>query len=228
MVRVSLGQWMPDLLEPMGNVSVADWITERLYPWDFKRGVKAGHIIPKGFEAYARLFHPAYQKTERPGEGKQVRWAEIATCNGRTVHPEMQFHRIACLPESAMYSNPEWGTPPWRGSLPSEQGKALVRLLRGFTTSPEHCYYCLWEGCGWIDEDFYRGKPRVNLGEPHLLFRGPLIGELFPDRLNKSPNLWWPADRAWCAAVLNHPELEALPITLDARVDADGDAINPR
>jgi hypothetical protein len=239
-------QWLPDVLEPMRDVSVADWISERLYPMDFGKGVKAGHIVPAGFEAYARLFHPAYRKPEERGHGKQVRWAEIAAWNGRAVHPEMQFHRIAGLPESAMYSQPEWGTSPRRGSLPPDQGKVLARLLRGFTTSPNLCYYCLWEGRGWIDDDFYQDKPRVNLSQPHLLFRGPLVGAIFPGRPTGAPNFWWPADRAWCGAteidftetliggsavcieaVLNHPELEALPIGIDARLDCDGDAINP-
>ena len=66
------------------------------------------------------------------------------------------------------------------------------------------------------------------------------------ERRPQSPTVWWPADRAWCVgteidftetliggsracieAVLNHPELEALPITLDARLDSRGDTINP-
>ena len=62
----------------------------------------------------------------------------------------------------------------------------------------------------------------------------------------QSPGIWWPADRAWCivtdvdametwiggsaaciARILNHPQLEALPITLDARPDYGRDVINP-
>ena len=64
-------------------------------------------------------------------------------------------------------------------------------------------------------------------------------------RWGQSPNIWWPEDRAWCVAteidsldtyiggskacierVLGHPDLEALPIGLGARVDASGDTIN--
>ena len=62
-----------------------------------------------------------------------------------------------------------------------------------------------------------------------------------------SPNIWWPADCAWCVAtgidlfdtyvggstecidaVLRNPDLEALPTTLDARVDIGGDTVNAR
>ena len=60
-----------------------------------------------------------------------------------------------------------------------------------------------------------------------------------------SPNIWWPEDRAWCVAtdidlfdtylgggmecvqaVLGNPELEALPTTIDARLDLASDATN--
>ncbi len=60
-----------------------------------------------------------------------------------------------------------------------------------------------------------------------------------------SLNIWWPEDRAWCVAtdidlfdtyvggslecieaVLSNPDLEALPITLDARLGLGGDTIN--
>ena len=60
-----------------------------------------------------------------------------------------------------------------------------------------------------------------------------------------SPNIWWPEDRAWCVAtdidlydtyvggskecieaILSNPDLEALPATLDARLDLGGDTIN--
>lgn len=41
--------------------------------------------VPKGYEAYARIFHPA----GRPG-GKPIRWSDVAKATGRTAHREMQ------------------------------------------------------------------------------------------------------------------------------------------
>lgn len=60
-----------------------------------------------------------------------------------------------------------------------------------------------------------------------------------------SPNVWWPEDRAWCVAtdidlydtyvggsvecvqaVLDHPDLEALPTSLDAKLDLGGGTVN--
>ena len=87
-------------------------------------------------------------------------------------------------------------------------------------------------------------------GRDYLLFRDPIvsiIAFLAGDEAfwGKSPNLWWPEDRAWCVAtdidlydtyvggslecieaIMSNPDLEALPTTLDARLDLFGDTIN--
>ena len=87
-------------------------------------------------------------------------------------------------------------------------------------------------------------------GRKYLLFRGPIEGVLTfltGERpfWGDTPNIWWPADRAWCVAtdidlydtyvggseecieaILSNPELEALPATLDARLGAGADIIN--
>ena len=88
-----------------------------------------------------------------------------------------------------------------------------------------------------------------------MVFRGPLSAitsfYFYKDvegawrGWGQAPNIWWPEDRAWCVAtdidsfdtyvggskpcieqVLVHPDLEALPIAVDARIDYIGDAIN--
>ena len=60
-----------------------------------------------------------------------------------------------------------------------------------------------------------------------------------------SPNLWWPEDRAWCVAtdvdgydtfvggseacierIVNCPDLEALPVSIDSRIDGGADMVN--
>ena len=127
----------------------------------------------------------------------------------------------------------------------------MVDVLSEFTSTPECCYFGVWEGYGGLDARLDRGAAKLE--SPHLdrayyIFRGPLDGVMsFYEWsfFHRSPNIWWPEDRAWCVAteiddqdtfvggsaacierVLAHPELEALPIAIDARVDAYGDTIN--
>ena len=122
-------------------------------------------------------------------------------------------------------------------------------MLREFTLTPERCYFCIWDGYGFLDPTRYERAPRVRV--PHrdyLLFRGSLEAVTsFADAVLgwKSPNIWWPEDHAWCVAteidifetyvggsegciqrILSCRDLEALPTTIEARVDFGGDTLN--
>jgi hypothetical protein len=206
---------------PSDEVEAADWIRERLHP--FARDV--GSVVPAGFPAYARIFHPA--QTSKHWNPVEVRWSEVAAWTGRKVHPEMQFHAIATPAE------PRWDTPlPWSaeprlGVLSKRQARALVDLL----PAHEDCWFCLWDGYGYVTgaitsvSAFKQGPPparprrptrwhlrmpfpkaignlpdrkRVRLpNRDYLLFRGPIAeAEGWED----GPNLWWPRDSSWCVA----------------------------
>lgn len=93
-------------MNPVTNASLADWIVEVIHP--FAQDV--GSILPARFEAYARVFHPAYRGGEC-GNGEQVRWAEIAAANRKVAHPNMQFEHTATpeLCHFAYWSG--WGDP---------------------------------------------------------------------------------------------------------------------
>ena len=245
-IPVRQTQLAPNGLEFMEDVSQARWIEESLSGWGNLRS-----LMPEGLSAYARMFHPAY--LDHKGWEQPVRWSTVASWTGRTVHPQMQFERIANLSEDSkdMYKDPPWGSPPQHGSIPEKECLTLVNVLREFTSTPGQCYFCLWEGYGNIDTRLYKARSRVRVpGRDYLLFRGSIDAVMaFLVRENHfwgySPSIWWPEDRAWCVAtdidlfdtyvggsracigaVLNHPNLEALPTTLDARIDLHGDTIN--
>ena len=104
----------PDGLEVMNTVDPAEWVREGLWAYDREKGVLAGEIIPEGFDSYARVFHPA--ELQRPDQSwEKVRWSDVAGWNGKVVHPQMQFHRIANLAEPPRYPKPEWGRSPFMG-----------------------------------------------------------------------------------------------------------------
>ncbi len=170
----------------------------------------------------------------------------MASWTGRLVHAEMQFDRIANL--AGPNDHPTWGYRPEEGSLPREECEHLVSLLHPFTSTPDVCWFCIWEGYGFLDPQRYAGIPRVRTPErAYLLYRGPIdAATSFHWGLTwQSPNLWWPDDHAWCVATeIDLPstyvggsdayiarleadgQLETLRTSLEARVDIEGDTLN--
>ena len=240
----------PDGAELLKDVAPAGWIAERLWRGTRQTGTLVGRIIPEGFEKYARIFHPAKQYNAAERSWSRVSWSTVASWNGRVVHPQMEFNPIANL-DPLRYDSPSWGSRPSTGDLPENECRHLLGVLKEFTSTPERCYFAVWEGYGGLDDRLYKGAAKLDpphLSRAYYIFRGPLDGVLsFYEWLffHQSPNIWWPEDRAWCVAtdidfnstfvggsaacierVLAHPELEALPIAIDARVDAYGDTIN--
>jgi hypothetical protein len=207
-----------DSLTASDEVEAADWIRDRLHP--FAQDV--GSIVPDGFDAYARIFHPAWKSVD--GQMIEVPWSEVAAWSGRTVHAEMQFNPIA-TPTTAHPTDPEpWKQDPRPGVLSHGQVNALVGLLARNTSTPDACFFCLWDGYGYLFGSvavmtfWMEGEPKPNAppravtrprrpklrqsrvrlpSRDYLLFTGSVQqGEGWED----GPNLWWPSDRSWCVA----------------------------
>lgn len=239
----------PDGIELVQVDHSGNWFREWLGEWASREeGRLVRSIIPTGFEAYARVFHPAQSQTADAG-WERVRWSTVAAWNGKVVHPQMSFYRIANIEPG---SHPTWGHAPFYGDLPKEECRVLVSALKGFTSTPERCYFGLWHGYGFLDHRRFKKAPKLRIpsGEEYLVFRGPLDSilsfyENIEGRWGQPPNIWWPEDWAWCVAtdiesldtylggsescigqVLAHPDLEILPIAANVRVDYLGDTVN--
>lgn len=200
----------------LADVSPASWIESRL-----RSALEdVGSIIPSGYAAYGRLFHPV-----EATDGYR-RWADIARDNGRIAHPEMQFHMISRPVSTPAPSGYEPGDEPECGSLPVEERRVLVEHLRRHTTTPALCWFCVWEGFGGLDDQGIAARVRLHdrnyllrSGQieaameptPHRQSLGfrvvvatplgtepPELPEVFWE--DQSPNLWWPDDRAWFVA----------------------------
>jgi hypothetical protein len=205
------------LVSWVADVSPASWIGSRLRP----ALENLGSVIPGGFEAYGRLFHPVEERT-----GEYRRWSDVARDNDRVVHPDMQFHMINRRVGTPLPSSYDRGQGPEWGSLPLEERCVLVEHLRDHTTTPAGCWFCVWEGFGGIDDQGVVARVRLPLHREYLLRHGPIEAamEPTPHRYgpdfgvllattgtepptpaevyweDQSPNLWWPEDRAWFVA----------------------------
>jgi hypothetical protein len=201
------------------DVGAADWIGPRLLPLD---AFQVTSVVPGGFEAYARVLHPA----EEPGTGERlVRWAEVAAWSGQPLRPDAQFHSIALPPVRPSQPAPWSSQGPREGGLYPPDAAVLASLARAWTATPDRCWFCVWDGHGWAAVKLtapgqpaepvpdplpaeVRSGPRVRLPDrEYLLYTGRaedvtapgLLGGDLPGE-DQPANLWWPEDRAWCVA----------------------------
>ncbi len=247
------------------DVSPAVWIAP-LLGGDF--GAVA-RTVPRGYPAYVRICHPAKDR-----DGSPVSWSEVAAATGRQAHPLMQWHALVRSRDSLNLVGSVWrGSSPQRGNLEPDVLGPLCELLGDHTATAEDCFFCVWEGYGWIDHlptrvssyavgVFRRpeeppapafsveelSRPRVELPQrSYLLLAGALTAaaQIVWPPWRQSPNLFWPADRAWCAAteldfdstlvggttelietILDAPALDAWPVQADDSLAAHADRIN--
>lgn len=210
------------------DVSQTEWVDESLLPLrETGEGVRVGEIVPTGFEAYARILHPA---SRRVGDRYEpITWSELARDRGKTIHPEVQLKAV--LGDEFGESHP-WGELPQEDSIPEGLRAPLVDILGRFTGTAERCWFCIWEGYGsWFggveltaysdmsgsavharkrEADRHARREVAVLDEiPKasiiggmrrcLVFAGSIdaVPGLTIGGWSHTPNWWWPDDRAW-------------------------------
>ena len=237
----------PDGLDFSEDVSEARWVEKSFSAFGTLRS-----LLPDGFAAYARIFHPAHLNRD---EERPVRWSTVASWTGRAVHPLMQFERIAGLSEDDMYKDPPWGSLPQHGSIPERECRTLVEVLRELHFNPRQLPSSAYgKAMGTSTLRLYKASSRVRApGRDYLLFRRAYRchhgiqykGMGLSGGIRRASG--GRRDRAWCVAtdidlfdtyvggseecieaVLSNPDLEALLTTLDARLDLGGDTINAK
>ncbi|KAB2349479.1 hypothetical protein [Actinomadura rudentiformis] len=120
------------------DLAPARWLEQGVGEWE----------MPEVFEAYARVLHPALDQSER-----YVQWAEVAEWAGRDLHARSDFEEISAPgPEGGTGARP-WEEPPNAGSFPLDVLPQLGEVLARHTKTPERCWFCLWDGFGWLDDE---------------------------------------------------------------------------
>ena len=126
------------MLEPITDAQAALWGMKQLAASPHQHRVCS--LVPRGFERYARIFHPAWQLDG--GQCMPIRWAAMAASTGSHVHALMQWRKIATptLGGSEVVA-PDEGTIPAAVSLP------MLDLLSSHT-GRDACWLGVWQGWG--------------------------------------------------------------------------------
>lgn len=103
--------------------------------------------VPRGFAAYARIFHPAMG-----ADGQPVRWEAIAKRRGSTMHALAQFAALSGIGEDGVpLAEDSWEgeAPGWDG-LGASELRAIAPLLAAHTATPDDIHLALWNGLAFI------------------------------------------------------------------------------
>jgi hypothetical protein len=229
------------------DVSVGVWVSSGR-----RRGEPGtvSALVPAGFQAYARVFHPAVRY--EGDDDVEVSWADVAAHNGTVAHPRMQWIAVTGGWDYLTSDSqpPVWDAAPSDGHLPAPVAERLAAVLGRHTATPDECFFGYWTGFGH-DDAAVRDLPQLLLRGGHdvVLLRGAVADaarNLAPEPHEQSASLWWPADRAWCvvtdldlmstyvggsatclAELLTTPGLEVLPAAPDDPVAWADDPVNP-
>lgn len=225
------------------DAAAASWVVEGLR--GFAESVLS--LVPAGFEAYARIFHPAWRWEPET----RVLWRDVARANGRVAHRVMQWPAITGSYRFVHGAHQPgiWDQEPLAGSLPEDLAPVLASLLARHTATPRQCWFAVWDGYGCFafgTED----APAFDIPNRRLLlFTGPItavLASLCTPSWWQSPSLWWPRDRAWCVEtevdlmstyiggtrqcigeLVAHNDLEAVIVDPADGVTWQSDVLNP-
>lgn len=83
---------------------------------------------------------------------------------------------------------------PWRDQLES-----ISTVLTRHTTTPDECWFAVWEGNTALDDIRATAPTAAIAGYDYFLLKGP-VSRAADTLEGLSPNLWWPSDHTWCVA----------------------------
>jgi len=128
-------------LEVVDGTTVGGWISGRLS----KKFGTVGSVVPKGYEAYARVLHAAFRR-----DGTSVRWSEAAGLVGKPMQSLIQWEAIAA--SEGLGQKAEGVSdlhPPEKGNPDPKTFITLCELMGSTPASESQCYVGIWVGWDW-------------------------------------------------------------------------------
>jgi hypothetical protein len=216
---MSMPRWSSD-------VHQADWLASRLTPWEDEYRITI--VVPAGFEAYARVLHPVQTPSTEDGLVRWAdvaAWSGMPLREDAQFH-SIALPPGAAPDGPPPYDS----QGPQPASLYPPDAEVLATIARDWTATAEDCWFCVWDGFGWDTAITFtaltrKGQPSGIIKEPsqdpvpgpvrdgprvqlpnrdYFLYQGPAEAALTLAGLDgtgeQCPNIWWPADHAWCVA----------------------------
>jgi len=150
-----------------------DWLRERLDDdWSMH------HVVPHGFEAYARVFHPAQvrslpdravptmdewmrmpdaeqQQLSQKFVDEPASWTDAATAFDSTMHALAQWQHLVRTPTDGDWRTrvaPDGRefTAPDEGEMPADLLARICAHLVAHTSTPDAGFVAVWEGWGGL------------------------------------------------------------------------------
>ena len=166
-------------MEWIADTATGEWLRDRLDdPWTDASGMHT--VVPHGFPAYARIFHPAsrsrpvgqawpplpydeharawaaFGRAQPQIDTEILTWTQVAASFGTRMHPEAQWSGIVGARNADQGWQQVQGPDGWQYDAPAEgrmdvaQLATLARLLTRATTTPNHAYAAVWDGYGGL------------------------------------------------------------------------------
>lgn len=180
------------LLTHLRSLDATDWLRTSLTTF----GKNVSSFLPGDLPAFTRVYHPF------DNNGEFSTWREQLAIAGQQVRDPAEAEDFAY--HGARNKQSRVGTL----ALPIIE--TLVQHLRPATTTPNECFFAIWEGFAGSAVPASLTPKLVLPGRAYHVFTGPLAAALtsydamqfhhpaWPHHM--SANLWWPADHAWCVA----------------------------
>lgn len=145
-------------MELLRDVTCGDWLLERVGGWG-----QVGGVAGSGFEAYARILHPVpaslvdVDVADEWGihptlEHSTWTWSQVAERQGLTMHPLVQWNRLADMDQGLDFDDGWQVGQTQEGFFDLELLAALTEHLARETTAPQDLVAGIWNGWAELND----------------------------------------------------------------------------